>query len=51
MAKKNLNKEDNELVYNSVEDYIFEHHKLCSLKDVVNSTNLSKRGMSFVKNK
>lgn len=41
MAKKNLNKEDNELVYNSVEDYILEHHKLCSLKDVVNSTNLS----------
>ena len=41
MAKKNLNKEDIELVYNSVEDYILENHKLCSLKDVVNSTSLS----------
>jgi len=41
MKKKNLKKEDVELVYNSIEDYILENHKLCSLKDVVNSTNLS----------
>lgn len=41
MAKKNPKKENIELVYNSVEDYILENHKLCSLKDVVNCTNLS----------
>lgn len=42
MTKKNPDEENIKLVYNSIEDYFMENHRLCSLKDVINSTNLSK---------
>lgn len=42
MPKKSLNPKEIEMVYNSIEDFIQENHKLCFIKDIAEITGLPK---------